>query len=58
VGARVLERIPNKEEKIAAALASRQQDARAAAAQWLCALGHKEAIPALRLALSKEKSEA
>lgn len=52
-----LKGIPNKEGKIVAALASRQQDARLAAAQWLCALGHKEAIPELRLALSKEKSE-
>jgi hypothetical protein len=52
-----LERIPKKEEKILAALASRQQDARLAAAQWLAELEYKEAIPALRLALSKEKSE-
>jgi hypothetical protein len=49
--------VTNKEAKIIAALASRQQDARLAAAQWLCVLGHTEAIPALRLALSKEKSE-
>jgi len=52
-----LDKFPNKEEKIIAALASRQQDARLAAAQWLAALQYKEAVPALRLALSKEKSE-
>src|SRR6185436_11312674 len=48
---------PKKEEKIVAALASRQQDARLAAAQWLAELKYEQAIPALRLALSKEKSE-
>ena len=52
-----LENFPNKEQKIIAALASRQQDARFAAAQWLGTLQHKEAIPALRVALSKEKNE-
>ena len=52
-----LENFPDKEQKIIAALASRQQDARFAAAQWLGALQHKEAIPALRVALSKEKNE-
>jgi len=52
-----LENFPNKEEKIVAALASRQQDTRSAAAQWLGALGYKDAIPALRTALAKEKSE-
>jgi Domain of unknown function (DUF4132) len=52
-----LDRIPGKEEKIIAALASRQQDARLAAAEWLAKLKHKPAIPALRAALAKEKSE-
>lgn len=52
-----LEKLPNKEEKILAALASRQQDARLAAAQWLADLRYKDAIPALRKALSKEKSD-
>ncbi len=52
-----LARFPNKEQKIVAALASRQQDARLAAAQWLGALGYKDAIPALRTALDKEKSD-
>jgi len=52
-----LNQLPNKEQKIVAALASRQQDARFAAAQWLGALKYTEAIPALRQALSKEKSE-
>ena len=52
-----LDNFPNKEQKIIAALASRQQDVRFAAAQWLAALQHKEAIPALRAALAKEKSD-
>ncbi|HKE56321.1 MAG TPA: DUF4132 domain-containing protein, partial [Pyrinomonadaceae bacterium] len=52
-----LERFPNKEEKIIAALSSRQQEVRLAAAQWLTALDHKGAIPAMRQALAKEKSE-
>src|SRR6266700_1622340 len=51
------DRIPNKEDKIIAALASRQQDARLAAAEWLAELKHKAAIAPLRTALSKEKSE-
>jgi hypothetical protein len=51
-------RVPDKEQKIVAALASRQQDARLAAAQWLADLRHRAAIPALRTALAKEKSEA
>jgi Domain of unknown function (DUF4132) len=52
-----LDKVPNKEEKILAAVASRQQDARLAAAEWLANLNFKPAIPALRTALSKEKSE-
>ena len=52
-----LETFPNKEQKIVAALASRQQDARLAAAQWLGALDYTEAIPALKKALEKEKSD-
>src|SRR5262249_28091598 len=52
-----LESIPNRDEKILAALASRQQDARFAAAEWLGKLKTREAIPALRTALTKEKSE-
>lgn len=52
-----LARFPNKEQKIVAALASRQQDARLAAAQWLGTLNYKDAIPALRTALEKEKSD-
>src|SRR5262249_30217315 len=52
-----LERYPKREERIAAALASRQQDARLAAAQWLGKLKWTSAIPQLRTALTKEKSE-
>ena len=52
-----LDNYPNKEEKILAALAGRQQDARFAAAQWLADLRYKDAIPALRKALAKEKSD-
>jgi hypothetical protein len=47
----------DKEDRIVAALASRQQDSRLAAAQWLGVLGHTPAVPALRAALAKEKSE-
>jgi len=53
----VLQNIPNKEQKIVAALASRQQDARVAAAQWLSDLQYTEAIPAMKAALAKEKSD-
>lgn len=49
--------LPGKEAKIIAALASRQQDARQAAAEWLAELKHHPAVPALRAALAKEKSE-
>ncbi len=49
--------LPDKEQTILAALASRQMEARLAAAQWLGKLGYKAAIPALRQALSKEKNE-
>ena len=52
-----LDRQPDKEAKIVAALASRQQDARLAAAEWLAKLKYTGAIPALRAALAKEKSE-
>jgi hypothetical protein len=52
-----LETFPDKEAKIIAALASRQQDARLAAAEWLADLKHKQAIPALKAAFAKEKSE-
>lgn len=52
-----LAHFPNKEQKIVTALASRQQDARLAAAQWLGALGYTDAVPALRTALEKEKSD-
>ena len=52
-----LDKVADKEQKIVAALASRQQDARLAAAQWLAVLKFKDAIPALRSALAKEKSD-
>ena len=52
-----LEKFPNKEEKIVAALASPQQETRIIAAQWLATLGYKDAVPALKKALAKEKSE-
>ena len=53
-----LENFPNREERIVAALSSRQQDARLAAAQWLGNLRYTPAIPKLRTALAKEKSES
>jgi HEAT repeat protein len=49
--------IPGKEQKIVAALTSRQQHVRLAAAQWLADLNYREAVPGLRAALDKEKSE-
>jgi hypothetical protein len=49
--------MPGKEEKIVAAVASKQQDTRLAAVEWLTELKYKPAIPALRAALEKEKSE-
>lgn len=53
-----LGRVGNKEERIVTALESRQQDARLAAAEWIARLEFREAIPALRSALLKEKSES
>jgi hypothetical protein len=53
-----LEHDPKRDERILAALASRQQEARFAAAQWLGKLKLTKAIPTLRTALAKEKSEA
>jgi hypothetical protein len=52
-----LANVHNKELKIVAALASRQQDARLAAAQWLADLKYRNATSTLRAALAKEKSE-
>src|SRR5262249_53023824 len=52
-----LANFPNKEQKVVAALASRQQDARLAAAQWIADLKYRDAIPALRAAAAKEKGE-
>jgi hypothetical protein len=52
-----LENFPKREERIIAALASRQQEVRLAAAQWLGKLKNMAAIPHLRTALTREKSE-
>jgi HEAT repeat protein len=52
-----LDKFPNKEQKIVAALESPTQETRSVAAQWLAALGYKDAVPALKKALAKEKSE-
>ena len=52
-----LEKLPNKEPKIVAALESPQQETRIIAAQWLVALGYKDAVPAMKKALAKDKSE-
>jgi hypothetical protein len=57
VAQQCLNSLEGKEQTILAALASRQQETRLAAAQWLGALGYAAAIPALRQALSKEKNE-
>jgi len=52
-----LDRIPGKEERIIQALSSGKQETRATAAEWLATLGHREAVPALKAALGKEKQE-
>jgi HEAT repeat protein len=52
-----LENFPNKEQKIVAALESPQPETRTVAAQWLAALGYTDALPPLKKALAKEKSE-
>jgi HEAT repeat protein len=52
-----LAKAPNKEQKIVAALESPQPETRSIAAQWLAALGYKDAVPALKKVLAKEKSE-
>ncbi len=57
LGQECLDKVPNKEQKIVAALESRQQETRAVAAQWLSSLKYKDAVPALHKALAKEKSE-
>ena len=46
-----------RDEKVVAAIQSRQIDARLAAAQWIAELKYKAAIPALKSALANEKSE-
>ena len=46
-----------KEERILAALSGRNAEHRSIAAAWLGSLGYKEAIPALKKALAKEKQE-
>ena len=52
-----LGREPGKQERILAALAGAKAEHRAIAASWLANLGYKEAIPALKKALAKEKQE-
>ena len=52
-----LDKLPGKEEKIVANLASKQLDARLAAAEWVAKLDYRPAIPALKSALASEKSE-
>ncbi|MCP4150891.1 MAG: hypothetical protein GY757_24305, partial [bacterium] len=52
-----LAHIPGKEPQIIAALKSGKQNERAAAALWLAKLGAVDALPYLKKALSKEKSD-
>ena len=54
---RCLDKLPGKEERIVSAVGSKQLDARLAAAEWLANLKYEPAIPALRAALAREKSE-
>ncbi len=52
-----LDRVPGREERILAALASGKQDVRAAAALWLGRIGAKDTVPALEAALEREKRD-
>jgi hypothetical protein len=54
----VLEREPDRVERLVAALAGPKSETRAVAAEWLGWVGDASAIPALRTALAKEKQEA
>ena len=47
----------HKEQRILTALTARNAEHRSIAAAWLASLGYKEAIPALKQALAKEKQE-
>ena len=53
-----LDKFPRRDERILAALTSRQQEVRFAAAQWLGKLKLTTAVPQLQTAFAKEKSEA
>jgi hypothetical protein len=52
-----LDKLLGKEERIVAAAGNKQLDARLAAAEWLANLKYAPAIPALKAALAREKSE-
>lgn len=53
----VLERLPGREERIAAALRDGKGEVRAAAAQWLGRIKHPGTIPALEAAVAAEKQD-
>ncbi|MBP6748887.1 MAG: DUF4132 domain-containing protein [Xanthomonadaceae bacterium] len=52
-----LANLPGKEARIVAALEDGKSEVRAVAAQWLHALRHEPAIPALEAAVAKEKHD-
>jgi hypothetical protein len=52
-----LHHVVGKEERIVQALSSGKQETRATAAEWLAQLKHREAVPAIKAALGKEKQE-
>ncbi len=52
-----LDRIVGKEERIIQALSAGKQETRATAAEWLARVEHREAVPAIKAALNKEKQE-
>ena len=54
---RALERLPDKEAHLIAALGSGKSEVKLLATQWLGNLGHKPAIPALEQALKKDKND-
>ncbi len=52
-----LDRFPNKEARIVAALSERKADTRTVAATWLGRLRYQAAVPALEAALAKESND-
>lgn len=54
---RALQRLPDLRPRVREALRSKRKEARTSAAEWLASLGDAEALPDLRAALAREKTE-